>query len=86
MIPMTVCIKNILYIKKEPFESTDFKVLQKKEEDFGFDEAVLSKDNKKIKFFDLASENDWKKLLSSEFEEKIRNIFSSSMKDLDYIK
>ena len=72
---------------KKVIESTDFKVLQEKERNFGFDESILSnKDNKKIKFFNLGAQNDWRKLLNPEIEKKIRTTFDSCMRELGYIK
>ena len=68
--------------------SCSFETLQKKEKIEGFNESIpiLEKDNnKKINFFYLGKKNNWKNLLDSQTEEKIREIFYNEMKELDYI-
>ena len=68
------------------FNSTSFKNLSRMEKNEGFEEsATPSKTNKKIKFFNLGKKNNWKNLLDSEIEKKIRNAFSKEMKELGYI-
>ena len=61
--------------------SCSFETLAEKEKTEGFDEAV----NPKKKFFYLGKKNNWKNLLDSEIEKKIRNAFSKEMKELGYI-
>ena len=52
----------------------------------GFDESAYSeKLEKKVNFFHLGKENNWKKLLHPEMEKKIRTIFNNEMKELNYI-
>ena len=68
--------------------SCSFETLQKKEKIEGFSESVplLKKDNnKKINFFYLGRENNWKNLLDPQIEEKVREIFHNEMKELNYI-
>ena len=48
----------------------------------GFDESAYSeKIEKKVNFFHLGKENNWKKLLRPEMEKKIRTIFNNEMKE-----
>ena len=57
--------------------------MEKKE---GFIEAAYSeKSNKKVNFFHLGKENNWKNLLSQEMEKKIRETFHDEMRQLKYI-
>ena len=67
-------------------ETTNFDLLKKKEQSEGFNEATYSvKDGKKISFFNLGSENDYKKLLKSETINLIEEIYKKEMKELGYI-
>ena len=71
---------------KNTIKSTDFGKLQSKDEQFGFEESILSKNGKKkIKFFNLGKDNNWKKLLDSKIEKKITKSFKTEMKELSYI-
>ena len=66
--------------------TTDFNTLKLKEEQFGFEESIMSKkSNKKIKFFNLGKDNNWKKLLDPKTEKKITESFRLEMKELNYI-
>ncbi len=66
--------------------SCSFENLAEMEKKFGFIEAITSKkDNKKINFFFLGKKNNYKNLLSSEIEAKIRSAFNKEMKELKYI-
>ena len=73
---------------KKTLRVTSFDALKKNENDKGFSEAVpLRKDkNKKVTFFNLGPKNDWKKILNSDYVEKIEKIFEKDLKDLNYIK
>ena len=65
--------------------TTSFKKLNDMEKRQGFYESVSSeKTKKKIKFFNLGKENDWKKLLDSKFVDKIKNNFKNEMSELNY--
>ena len=67
-------------------ESCNFENLSDMERKEGFDEAAYSeKKNKKINFFHLGKNNDWKILLNKEIEEKIKERFRNEMKELKYI-
>jgi len=67
-------------------ESCDFENLRIMEKNEGFDEAAYSeKLEKKVNFFNLGKKNNWKNLLNPEIEKKIRKVFNSEMKELNYI-
>ena len=56
--------------------TTDFNTLKLKEEQLGFEESIMSKkSNKKIKFFNLGKDNNWKKLLDPKNEKKITKVY-----------
>ena len=66
--------------------SCDFEVLAKKEKAGGFFETVTSKkSNKSLNFFYLGKKNNWKNLLDPQIEEKLRKVFRTEMKELEYI-
>ena len=66
--------------------SCSFERLVEKEKKEGFIEAIKSKENqKKINFFYLGKNNNWKNLLDVKTEEKIRTAFNKEMKELKYI-
>ena len=70
---------------KNAVKSTYFDKLKKEEKKSGFVEAVPSKkNNKKIPFFNLGPENDWKKILDKKQQSKITDIFKSSLNELGY--
>jgi hypothetical protein len=83
-------IKNKEGINKKKLEnavnSTSFDKLKKEETSKGFAEAILSKQkNKKIPFFYLGPENDWKKILDQNITKKISENFEENLKELSYI-
>ena len=58
--------------------SCSFEKLVEKEKKEGFIEAIkLKKNDEKINFFYLGKNNNWKNLLDSKIEEKIRTSFLS---------
>tara|TARA_B100000282_G_C31690523_1_gene471275 strand:+ start:383 stop:1228 length:846 start_codon:yes stop_codon:yes gene_type:complete len=65
--------------------STTFDKLKKIEEKHGFAESVLSNDNKKIPFFNLGPENNWKKILHKNIQIEIEKEFNEEMKYLGYL-
>ena len=66
--------------------TTTFDNLSNLEKRDGFIEAVKSKnDKKKIPFFHLGPENDWKKILKPQFKNKLVEVFNKSLKDLNYL-
>ena len=71
---------------KLALETTNFEVLQKKEEYEGFDEAVYSSKEGKIKrFFNLGTKNNYKNLLKPETSKVIEGLFKKEMKELGYL-
>ena len=67
--------------------STNFKNLKNIEKKNGFLESVLSKnDPKKIPFFHLGPNNDWKKIFNKSYQKKINSIFENNLKELNYLK
>jgi len=63
-----------------------FDVLKKNEKKYGFSEAVFSsKNNKKIKFFNLGKRNSWKNLLDPKIEKKVKKAFGLQMEKLGYL-
>ena len=83
-------MKNNEGIDKKKLEnainSTSFEKLKKEETVKGFSEAILSKQrNKKIPFFYLGPENDWKKILDEKIQTKLLKNFKDNLKELLYI-
>ena len=71
---------------KNSIESTDFDILKRKEETEGFKEAIFSKKEGKVKnFFNLGSNNNYKKLIRSQTSKTIKKFFKKEMKELGYI-
>ena len=67
-------------------ESTEFKKMQKLEQEKGFKEAKInSKTGEKIPFFNLGAKNDWKKILDPDIKKKIEINFKNEMKELGYL-
>ena len=67
-------------------KSCNFENLRKMEIDQGFIEAAYSeKLKKKVNFFNLGKKNNWENLLNPEIEKKIRKVFNTEMKELNYI-
>jgi hypothetical protein len=66
---------------KKCIETCSFENLKKKEENEGFKESVVGqKSGKKLTFFNLGRENNWRKLLPNNIKEQMNKIFK---KDLD---
>ena len=71
---------------KLALETTNFEVLQKKEKYEGFDEAVYSSKEGKMKpFFNLGRKNNYKNLLKPETSKIIESLFEKEMKELGYL-
>ena len=67
-------------------EKTSFKNFKKNEQDGKFYENVMGRDKgKKIKFFFLGPNNNWRKLLKKKTIIEIENKFEVEMKELKYI-
>ena len=70
---------------KNAVNSTLFSKLQSKEKNEGFSEAILSKKgDKKIPFFFLGPENNWKKILDTNVKNKIKDAFKKNLIELSY--
>ena len=80
---MEIKIDNKVYTNA--IESTSFEKLRSMEINNEFYENALDKMNKKITFFKLGSENNWKKILKAEIIKKIEKKFYNEMKELNYI-
>ena len=71
---------------KNSMFSTNFETLKKLEKKDGFIEAIRSKINKKkIPFFKLGKENNWKKILDTKTAKNIESHFAKDMKELEYL-
>ena len=70
---------------KNVLKTTSFSNMQYLEKKSGFNESKLDKEGKKIPFFNLGPDNDWKKLLDVKLKEKIEKIFEKEMKELNYL-
>ena len=70
---------------KNSVNSTFFDKLKDNEKKNGFSEAITSKkDKKKIPFFHLGPNNNWRKLLAKELQIKMNNQFNDSLAELGY--
>jgi hypothetical protein len=82
------CNFNKNFIKKKAknsIQSTTFEKLKKIEIKNGFSESIFSKkDNKKIPFFFMGADNDWKKILQKDLKNKLNIKFNSCLKELNY--
>lgn len=67
-------------------KSTSFKNLQDLEDKIGFNESIVSeKTNKKIKFFNLGSRNNFKEYLDEKIQAEVETKFFIEMKELGYL-
>ena len=65
--------------------STNFNKLKNEEKKNGFVEAVPSKKSeKKIPFFNLGPDNDWRKILDKDQQSKLKDIFKEDLMELGY--
>ena len=70
---------------KKIINSTNFGKLKATENKFGFDEAITSKKTgKKISFFNLGPNNEWKKVVPLELHSQINESFKKELKELEY--
>ena len=66
--------------------TTSFNNLSNLEKRQGFIESLISKnEKKKIPFFHLGPENDWKKMLDENLKKELFDIFQENLKDLNYL-
>ena len=67
-------------------KTTNFDNLRILDDKENFEESVIStKKNKKVKFFNLGKDNDWRKLLEKSLVLKIEEKFQKEMNELNYI-
>jgi len=67
-------------------KTTNFDNLRRIEKDENFEESIIStKTNKKVKFFNLGKDNDWRRLLDKSTILKIEEKFKKEMNELNYI-
>ena len=70
---------------KNSVSSTNFSKLKDEEKKNGFIEAALSKKNEeKIPFFNLGPDNDWRKILDKDEQEKLTDVFKEDLIELGY--
>ena len=66
-------------------KSTSFEKLKKYEENKGFAESLISKTNKKkIPFFHLGPNNNWKNNFDQDFQNKLNKTFKENLEELGY--
>ena len=71
----------------QSINSCSFDKLEKLEKDNGFNEAMENKNNKKkIKFFNLGKNNNYKKLLEPRLTEEISDLYKSQIEKFNYDK
>ena len=72
---------------KRTLRSTSFSKMKKKELENGFSEAINSQKNKnkKIVFFNLGPDNDWKKILNEKLKNKLNKKYEKQLEELSYI-
>ena len=71
---------------KNSINSTTFDKMKIIEKNQGFLEAVLSKnDPKKIPFFYLGPNNDWRNIFDEKYKIKLKSIFKDNLKELNYL-
>jgi hypothetical protein len=67
-------------------KTTNFDNLRRIEKEENFEESITStKTNKKVKFFNLGKDNDWRRLLDKSTILKIEEKFKKEMNELNYI-
>ena len=70
---------------KNAVQTTSFENLKKIEINRGFSESIISRvGEKKIPFFHLGPQNNWKKNFNDKFNQKLSTIFSKNLKELGY--
>ena len=82
-------LKNKKSVDKKKLEnavnSTSFDKLKKEETIKGFSEAIISKQkDKRIPFFYLGPQNDWKKILNKKMQNQLNTVFMKNLKELLY--
>ena len=71
---------------KNSVNSTSFEKLKDYEKNFGFSEAINSKNYQRtIPFFNLGPDNNWRKILDEDLKKKLNITFNKSLKFFSYI-
>ena len=70
---------------EQSIHSTSFKKLSQMEDAQGFPETPLQNKEKKVRFFNLGEENDWKQILDIKIAKKIDAVFKNEMSELNYL-
>ena len=78
--------KEFNYLKaRNSVKSTNFENMKNIEQNSGFIESVLSKnDSKKIPFFHLGPKNDWQSIFDKNYQKKLKLIFENNLRELNY--
>ena len=72
---------------KNSVKNTNFNILQKLENNYGFKEALTSiKTKKKIKFFNLGEKNNFIKILPQDIKDKLNFKFEKELKFFNYTR
>ena len=67
-------------------KTTNFDNLRRIEKVENFEESIIStKTNKKVKFFNLGKDNDWRRLLDKSTISKVEKKFKKEMNELNYM-
>tara|TARA_B110000003_G_scaffold128943_1_gene130985 strand:+ start:153 stop:1010 length:858 start_codon:yes stop_codon:yes gene_type:complete len=69
----------------DAIEANSFLKLKKIEDSKGFLENVINDSQKKVNFFNLGPENDYKKFLDTQTKKEIELLFFNEMKELKYL-
>ena len=70
---------------KNSVQSTSFENLKKIENNNGFSESIIARENKKnIPFFHLGPKNNWQKNFDDMFIQKLNDIFKRNLSELNY--
>jgi hypothetical protein len=69
----------------DAIKANSFTQMKKIENLKGFSENTIMGSNKKVNFFNLGPENDYKNFLDNKTKESIENVFFNEMKELNYL-
>ena len=71
---------------KNAVKSTSFENLKKIEQNNGFSESIIARKNKKkIPFFHLGPNNNWKNTYNNNYQKKLNSIFSENLSKYRYL-
>jgi hypothetical protein len=69
----------------DAIEANSFVKMKKIENSKGFSENAIMRSSKKVNFFNLGPENDYRNFLDNKTKENIENVFFNEMKELSYL-